>query len=367
MPSFSPQDALAAWGGQLPPPVLGQLRLVEHGLINLTYLVGTPARWVLQWVNPIFDPAVQGDIETLTEHLVSRGLDTPLLVRTDRGETHAADGGDGAEDSRMEPRGVWRLLTYVPGTTLHRLESRRTSEEAGHLVGRFHGALAGWSPRLRAPRRGIHDTPERMAELEQALEACGAHPLETGARRLGSEILRAWERFDGELELPERICHGDLKISNLRFDSEGNRGVCLIDLDTVGPLALACEMGDAWRSWCNRAGEDEPEASCLDLELFEASARGWVAALGEQSGELRGVERRSLVPGIERICLELAARFCADSVRNSYFREDRSRFPRAGEHNLLRARGQLALAASARELRPRCEAVLRHAFEEAGQ
>ncbi|MEM8996795.1 MAG: hypothetical protein AAGF23_18565, partial [Acidobacteriota bacterium] len=66
-------------------------------------------------------------------------------------------------------------------------------------------------------------------------------------------------------------------------------------------------------------------------------------------------ERASLVPGIERIALELAARFCADVVENRYFQEDRRRFAQPGSHNLRKARAQLALARSARIERSECE------------
>lgn len=341
-----PDEALAAWNLDLP------LRTADDGLINRTWIAGTPPSHVLQWVNPIFDPRVQLDLEAVTERLASRGLPTTRLVRTASGEPHLPDDEPASEGGRA---GVWRLLTYVPGTTVHRVESTARAEAAGRLVGRFHAALAGWDHAFMAPPRRIHETPARMDELRAALEGCDGHPLEGPARELGRTILRDWARFDGALDLPERNCHGDLKVSNLRFDGAGTEGVCLVDLDTVGLMPLACEMGDAWRSWCNPAGESEPEACRFDVELFAASARGWLGALTSAGVELEAVERESLVPGIERICLELAARFCADVVRNSYFREDRERFPEPGGHNLLRARCQYRLGVSAREQRSACE------------
>jgi len=64
------------------------------------------------------------------------------------------------------------------------------------------------------------------------------------------------------------------------------------------------------------------------------------------------------VPTIERICLELAARFCADAVRNDTFTEDRQRWPEPGRHNLLRAHGQLRLARSVAGQRAELEAIV---------
>jgi len=170
---------------------------------------------------------------------------------------------------------------------------------------------------------------------------------------LGAEILGRWSECGAAVERPFRFSHGDLKISNVRFAEDRERAVSLIDLDTLGQMPIVCEMGDAWRSWCNPLGEDT-DACTFDLDLFTASARAWLST----APPLSDAERRGLVPGIERICLELAARFCADAVRNVYFREDREAFPEVGTHNLLRARGQLALAKSARGVRGECEAVL---------
>ncbi len=322
-----PGAALAAWGREGPVR-----RSPDDGLINRTWLVGDPPQAVLQWVNPIFDPLMHRDIAAVTERLAAAGVPAPRLLPT-------AAGGLWAE----REDGCWRLMSHLPGRTVHRLGSRRHAAAAGGIVGRFHAALAGFRHDFEGRPRDIHDTPARIVELEAALDGAGGHPLADPCRRLGAAIVGDWTRWDG-----------DLKISNLRFDDAGE-AVGILDLDTLGPMRLACEMGDAWRSWCNPAGEDDPDNARFDVGLFAASARAWLA----HGPALEASERRALVPGIERICLELAARFCADAVANAYFREDRERFPGPpGSHNLLRARGQLALARSARAARAACEALV---------
>ena len=335
---MEPEAALTHWGSTDP---VGEL---TGGLINRTWTVGEPPWAVLQWVNPIFDPRIHLDVDAFTSRLEDAGLTTPRLVPNEAGDlwTNVA-------------RDCWRLMTYIPGTTLHRLETADQAAEAGGLVGRFHAALADWDYRLQARQRlHVHDTTAHMAELHAARSESPRHPLVAEVRELAGEILGRWAEWDGELEPHQRFSHGDLKISNLRFDAAGEQALCLIDLDTLGTMPIGCEMGDAWRSWCNLASEDDPEAATFGLDLFAASARAWLAA----APPLTAPERRSLVPSIERICLELAARFCADAVRNSYFREDREAHPEPGRHNLVRARGQLALAASAREARTECERIV---------
>ncbi len=331
------EAALARWGNDDP------IRALADGLINRTWTVGEPPWAVLQWVNPIFDPRIHLDVEAVTARLEVAGLTTPRLVPSTDGDLWTTD-----------PYGCWRLMTYIPGTTLHRLETAEQAAEGGRLVGRFHAALADWDYLLQARQRYVHDTTFHMAELHAARSEAVGHPLAPEARELAGEILRRGAGWDGEIAHPRRFRHGDLKISNLRFDATAESALCLIDLDTLGTMPIACEMGDAWRSWCNPAGEDDPDATSFDLELFTASARAWLAA----APPLSDSELRSLVPGIERNCLELAARFCADAVRNTYFREDRVAFPQRGRHNLTRARGQLKLAVAARRLRAECEAVV---------
>ena len=332
------EEALSHWDSRDP-----LRRDPDGGLINQTWLVGEPPWAVLQWVNPIFDPAVHHDIEAVTARLEEAGLTTPRLIPTTTGELWKTSGSE-----------CWRLLTYLPGRTLHRVETPEQAAEAGRLVGRFHAALEGWSYKKKASGRHIHDTTLHMSELHAACAEARGHPLAAAASDLGADILRRWSDWDGEMPRRQRFCHGDLKISNLRFATASEQAIGLIDLDTLGPMPIACEMGDAWRSWCNPAGEDDPQDVVFDVELFTASARAWLA----EAPDLDEAELRALVPGIERICLELAARFCADALRNTYFREDRERYPEIGTHNLTRARAQWALARSVRQAREACEAAM---------
>jgi thiamine kinase-like enzyme len=143
--------------------------------------------------------------------------------------------------------------------------------------------------------------------------------------------------------LAPRLCHGDLKLNNILFAGDAPPGsqqaLCLIDLDTVGPMSLAYELGDAWRSWCNLSGEDDTAAR-IDMEVFRTSFAGYAAGIERALTE---PERRALLGGVEWISLELASRFAADALLENYFGWDAKRFPSRGEHNLLRARGQLAL------------------------
>ena len=303
----------------------------HQGLINQTYLVGDPIEGVLQWVNPIFDARIHNDIQALTQHLKSKDMPTTELIPTAKNALYVND----------VEKGYWRVLRYIKGHTFDRIGSSKLAYEAGKLVGQFHDAMSDFDHQWEAPFRDAHNTTLRMNNLERALNAHTDHPLYNQAYALGEMILRDWSKWSGTLDLPIRVNHGDLKISNLHFNPD-ETGLCLLDLDTIGPGDYSIEMGDAWRSWCNPAGESNPEAARFELTLFEASFNGWISTVGQISTE----ERHALVPGIHRICLELSARFCADALENTYFKEDVDSFPVVGSHNLHRARTQFALAQS---------------------
>ncbi len=311
----------------------------DAGLINRTLMAGMPPRFVVQRVNPIFGPAVHDDIEAVTAHLANAGLPTPRLVPTDEGALFALDeGGD-----------VWRVLTFVPGRTIHRLTDPVIAVAAGALVARFHRATDDLDWAYHHVRPGSHDTLLHLRRLEAV--AAGRPDLPEGVR-LASEIAEAWHGWEGSLDLPLRHAHGDLKVSNLRF-SERGEGICLLDLDTLGRLSFDVEIGDALRSWCNPVGEDSLETH-FDIGLFEAALRGYASVR-----PLSPDEHAGLVSGPERIALELASRFCRDVFEDSYFGWNTARFSSRRAHNLFRAQGQLCLARSVRAQRRELTRIIR--------
>jgi Ser/Thr protein kinase RdoA (MazF antagonist) len=312
-----------------------------QGLINETFAVEGEGRWVLQRVHPIFAPEIHHNIVAVTDRLASRGLVTPRLVLAD----------DGRPWTDLGERGIWRVMTRVPGVSFDAPRSPAQIRAAARLLARFHGALEGLEHTFVAMRSGVHDTAAHLAHLERMLEVHADDPLHEEVARLGARIFERVGRLPDLGDLPARIVHGDPKLNNVLFaGTEGEaaeQAVCWIDLDTVGPMPLHLELGDAWRSWCNRGGEDEIEAR-FDLDVFEASLVGYAEG---STLELRSDEREALVYGLEWITLELCARFAADALARSYFGWDASRFPSAGEHNLVRARGQWSLHERAVALR----------------
>lgn len=327
------ETALAAFGMRG-----AALTPITVGLINQTWQVDTAegGRFVLQRVNPIFTPAVHQDIAAITARLAERRVLTPRLVPTAAGAL-CAETADG----------VYRVLTYIDGEVVSEVHSEARVASMAALVARFHRALDGFEHRFAFTRPGPHDTPRHLAFLAATLRDCETHPRFAEVLPVARAILEHGAQLPPLGPLPTRIIHGDLKVTNLMFVRGSAEALAILDLDTMAHDTLAAEMGDALRSWCNPLGESDPRAE-LDLGLYRAATGAYVEAAEDV---LTAAERRALPAGLETIALELSARFCADALRESYFGWDSARFGSRGEHNLVRARSQLSLAASVRRQR----------------
>jgi Ser/Thr protein kinase RdoA (MazF antagonist) len=324
-----PDEVVAAWGWQA-----AELSAIPDGLINATYAVrrdGEPIA-VLQRLHPMFSGEVNFDVEAVTAHLAARGLTTPRLLRTRDGRAWHSDAGR-----------TWRALSWIDGITVHAIHDPAWAEVGGVLVGEFHRAVTDLAHDYAFTRVGAHDTAAHLARLAEHVVA-GGDPV---AVALGREVLAAMPELPAMPDVPRRHCHGDLKISNLRFANGPLRGICLLDFDTLGLSTMAFELGDAMRSWCNPHGEDAGHIT-FDLATFAAAIRGF-RSVAEPL--ITPDEKTAIVVGLETVCFELAARFAVDVFRDAYFGWDPSRFPSRRAHNLVRARGQLALGHAVRAVR----------------
>ena len=122
------------------------------------------------------------------------------------------------------------------------------------------------------------------------------------------------------------------------FDKDTNKAVAIIDLDTVMPGLVGHDFGDGIRFAANTVEEDchDYHKACCDLERFQTFTEGFLSQTGDM---LTQEERDTLALSAFSITVELGSRFLDDYlIGDPYFNID---YP---EHNLVRARCQLALA-----------------------
>lgn len=322
---------------------------IDVGLINSTYRVeratAVPRTIILQRLHPVFRGEVNLDFDAITAHLARKGVQTPRLVPTTSGALWLATG-----------EGVWRAQTFLDGRIVSVVCEPRVARAAGAAVGRFHAAVADLEHTFHFTRPGAHDTAQHLARLRTQLVAYAQHPRIAAIRPVAEHILA--HVLPVLPALPVRIIHGDLKLTNVLFDESLTRAIALLDLDTLAHGTVTVELGDALRSWANPAGESAAHAR-VELDIVEAALRGYAEFAGELLTE---AEKRALPAGLETIALELACRFCTDALEEHYFGWDAQHYASRGEHNLARARAQLALAQSVSASRLELSAIVDRVF-----
>ncbi len=322
---------------------------ITQGLVNLTYAVQSTGgeRYALQRLHAVFTAEVNVNIAHVTAHLAVKGLCTPTLIPTAGGELAVLRGAE-----------IWRLMTWVDGRAYDALQNTEQAAAAAGLLAHFHLALTDYAGPLAVSRPPTHDFVRHRARLTTMLATHKAHHLYAAVRAATVELDAYHAVLPRAQPTLPRVVHGDPKISNVLFDADGREALALIDLDTLARMPLALELGDALRSWCNPHGEDAPDAT-FDLAYFDAALAGYAAVARVF---VTPDEIRALVPATLEIHLELAARFLADALDETYFGWDARRYASRGAHNLARARGQLYAARSLGAQTDEADALVRRHF-----
>ena len=251
---------------------------------------------------------------------------------------------------------VWRVITRI--LSAHAFDTAQGPEhalECGATLGHFHYLLSDMDPALiEDPLPGFHVTSGYLAHYDETLgDATAQSVLEASmeARRLVKfvderrDFAISLEKAEQAGELRKRMFHGDPKVNNIMIDDFTGKGTAMIDLDTVSPGLVQIDVGDAVRSICNPAGEEELNLGkvTFDETLFQAFMKGY---LKEAGVFMDAADRAWLYDAVRLLPFELGLRFFQD-----YLAGDRYFKVRQPGQNLNRARVQFRLceAIEARE------------------
>ena len=337
-----------------------------NGNINDTFLAVyrntfTETQVILQRVNKAVFPrpeAIMANMHAITLHChekleadAAAGRDDrvwqmPRIIKTKVGEDFTVDDeGD-----------VWRVITRILSS--HAFDSAQSPEhalECGAALGHFHYLISDMDPTsIEDPLPGFHITSCYLAQYNETLKDPRAKDILSAsmeAKRLARYIE---ERCDFAVslekaaacgELKKRMFHGDPKVNNIMIDDFTGKGTAMIDLDTVSPGLVQIDVGDAVRSICNPAGEEELNLGkvTFDETLFQAFMKGYMKEAG---AFMDAADRAWLYDAVRLLPFELGLRFFQD-----YLAGDRYFKVRQPGQNLNRARVQFRLceAIEARE------------------
>ncbi len=313
-----------------------------HGHINYTLQITTDTgdQYVLQRINRyVFKNPIQlmENAGSVTAFLKERVSDPRLAL-------HFLPTHDGAY-CYVDPQGeYWRCYEYVGGFCLDAPESDQDFYQSALAFGRFQEMLADYpADTLYETIPEFHNTINRYKLFRDAIAADSMGRLSGVQPEV--DFLLEREQLGGTLqrmrqsgELPLRVTHNDTKLNNVLLDKDTRQSLCVLDLDTVMPGLSLYDFGDSIRFGAATAPEDAPDPSemKLNLHLFEIYTKGYL----EAAPSLTDREVKLLPMGALIMTLEVGMRFLTDYLEGDrYFKTDYE------NHNLVRARAQLALVA----------------------
>lgn len=238
----------------------------------------------------------------------------------------------------------WRAYKFITGASCYDLpENTRQFYESAYAFGHFQQLLSDYpAETLYETIPGFHDTRKRYEAFEQAVKEDVLGRAANVQREIA--FIRERKEMAGEFmnrlekgELSLRVTHNDTKLNNVMIDDRTQKGICVIDLDTVMPGLVMNDFGDSIRFGASTAVEDETDLDLVScsIELFETYTKGFLKGCGNS---LTPLEISLLPMGAKMMTYECAMRFLTDYLQGDvYFKIAREK------HNLDRCRTQLKL------------------------
>ena len=319
------------------------------GHIHDTYLLKTTGtkqnrQYILQRLNTyVFrkPEALQDNLHRILEYLHQNAssytdeMAYPVLL----------DSGDGNNYTIDRYGNYWRCYKYIIDShALQVVENPEQAYEGGRMFGLFGARLKDYNARrLHITIPDFLNIEVRLRQLMIAQLANPAGRFEHSSAEFGKVmehqlISRDFTRM--RHALPDRVTHNDTKISNVLFSNKTDRGICVIDLDTVMTGTLLTDFGDMVRTFTAQGGEDEKDTGRVrcNPDLFEGLCNGFMAGV---QGYISEVEKANLLLGAKLMIYMQAIRFLTDYLNGDVYYKITYHV-----QNLDRAKNQLKLLES---------------------
>ena len=333
---------------------------LASGHINDTYLIATTEKtfFVLQRINEgVFKdvPALIANKVNVSKHLQKKlnflsnaELKRRVLsfVNTNEGKYYYYD-TDG---------NYWNMMIYIDDSiTFETVNSEEIAYEGGKLFGEFLNLTSDFdATKLAEVIPNFHNMSFRYSQFETALKTASPERIQKAKSYIQlvsdlKEEMHILQNLKDAGEIKLRVTHNDTKISNALFDLD-KKGLCVIDTDTVMPGIVHYDFGDAIRTICNTAAEDEKNLELVNFNMayYKAYVKGF---LEKMNSSLSIIEIKYLPLGAKTMIFIMALRFLTDFLNGDiYYKTD---YP---EHNFDRSKNQFKLIESFSEKHKEIEA-----------
>lgn len=309
------------------------------GIINGTWKVTTPEQqFILQRVNNnVFKnpEAIAENIRMIATYLKEHHPNYYFVapVRSSNGE----------ELVHFQDKGFFRLFPYVLDSHANDVvKSANEAYEAAQQFGRFTRLLSGFDcSLLNITIPDFHNLDLRYQQFLSALRKGNKQRINDSDTLIKSllkydTIAKEYNVIRSNKEFKIRVTHHDTKISNVLFNAQ-NRGVCVIDLDTVMPGYFMSDVGDMMRTYLSPVSEEEGDFSKIEVrpEFYKAIVEGY---FGEMKEELTETEQHYFFYAGKFMIYMQALRFLTDHLNNDTYYGARYE-----GHNYVRAQNQAVL------------------------
>lgn len=323
------------------------------GHINDTYLIKTKKKpfFVLQRINHGVFKDVPGLIENkvaVSRHIQDKLKDLSKKKRKRRVLTFAKT-NTGESYYKDEEGNYWNLMYFIDDSvTFETVNNEEIAYEGGRLMGQFLTLTSDFDiSKLIEVIPRFHDMSFRYMQFQEALKIASEERLNKA-----KEQIKWVENYKDEMHIIQglkesgaiktRVTHNDTKISNILFNTK-NKGLCVIDTDTVMPGIVHYDFGDAIRTICNTAAEDETNLDLVafNVSYYKAYTEGFLKKMGPF---LSPLELKYLPLGAKTMIFIMALRFLTDYLNGDVYYK--TKYP---EHNFDRAKNQFKLIKSLSE------------------
>jgi Ser/Thr protein kinase RdoA (MazF antagonist) len=310
-----------------------------NGLINKTWRIkNLQEDYILQKINAtIFKQpeAIAFNIKLLSDYLASTHPGYLFIqpVKTKANEYMAF----------IEGEGYFRLFAYVKNShTIDAAEKPEQAYEAGQKFGQFTKILSGFpAADLKITLPDFHNLSLRYGQFLEALERGNkSRIIQSGELinyvKTNKQIVDTYKGILQNTLFKIRVTHHDTKISNILFNDE-DKGLCVIDLDTVMPGYFISDVGDMLRTYLSPVNEEEKDFSNIQIrdEYFKAIWKGYMSEMGD---ELSVEEKSHFIYAGKFMIYMQALRFLTDHLNDDFYygaKYENQNFIRAGNQVTL--------------------------------